>query len=119
MKESVWAGTISKVLSIKLYRFVFETTCYLKTYSSKVLEVLLLYSQKREGRVLRLRVKEVAEAKGISMTKLSHRTEISYNTIKSLFRNPYRTVNTDTLVRIARVLEVPVTELIEEIPNEE
>ncbi|HTI14824.1 MAG TPA: helix-turn-helix transcriptional regulator [Dictyobacter sp.] len=69
--------------------------------------------------MLRLRVKEVAEEKDISMTKLSYRTEISYNTIKSIFRNPYRTVNTDTLVRIAKVLGVSVLDLMEEVPDEE
>ncbi|MBE3559894.1 MAG: helix-turn-helix transcriptional regulator [Ktedonobacteraceae bacterium] len=68
--------------------------------------------------MLRLRVKEVAEAKGFSMTKLSHRTEISYNTIKGIFRNPYRTVNTNTLIRIANALNVPTTELIEDVTED-
>jgi DNA-binding Xre family transcriptional regulator len=69
--------------------------------------------------VLRLRIKEVAQAKGISMTKLSQRSEVSYNTVKSLFRNPYRTVNTDVLERLAKVLDVSPLDLLEYMPDTE
>nr|BBH95359.1 hypothetical protein KTA_35580 [Thermogemmatispora argillosa] len=69
--------------------------------------------------MLRLRVKEVAEAKGISRTKLSQRSEVSYNIIKEIFRDPYHVVTTDTLQRLARALRVPVTELIEDVPEEQ
>ncbi|RAQ95345.1 helix-turn-helix domain-containing protein [Thermogemmatispora tikiterensis] len=69
--------------------------------------------------MLRLRVREVAEVKGISRTKLSQRSEISYNVIKEIFRDPYRVVTTDTLQRLARALRVPVTDLIEEVSEEQ
>jgi DNA-binding Xre family transcriptional regulator len=69
--------------------------------------------------MLRLRVAEVARAKGVSMHKLGQRAEVSYNVIKSIFKNPTRTVNTDTINRIAKALDVPVTELIEDVPEEE
>ncbi len=68
--------------------------------------------------MLRLRVAEVARAKGVSMHKLSQRAEISYNVVKSICKNPTRTVNTDTINRLARALGVPVTELIEDVPHE-
>ncbi len=68
------------------------------------------------GDMIRLKVKEIAEAKGVTMTKLSHKSEISFNTIKSIFRNPYRTINTDTLERLAIALEVTPADLIEFIP---
>jgi DNA-binding Xre family transcriptional regulator len=67
--------------------------------------------------MIRLKVKEIADAKGVNMTKLSHRSEISFNTIKSIFRNPYRTINTDTLERLAVALEVTPADLIEYIPD--
>lgn len=51
------------------------------------------------------------------MTKLSHRSEISFNTFKSIFRNPYRTINTDTLERLAVALGVTPADLIEYIPT--
>jgi DNA-binding Xre family transcriptional regulator len=68
--------------------------------------------------VLRLRIKEVAEQKRISMTKLSYRAEVSYNTIKSYYQNPYRPFSSVTLERIARALEVSPLDLLEYIPNE-
>jgi DNA-binding Xre family transcriptional regulator len=72
-----------------------------------------------ETAMLRLRVKEVAQEKGMSMNKLSQRSEVSYNIVKEIFRNPFRTINTDTLNRLARALGVPVTELIEDVPDSE
>jgi DNA-binding Xre family transcriptional regulator len=66
--------------------------------------------------MIRLKVKEIAEAKGMTMTKLSHRSEISFNTVKSIFRDPYRTINTDTLDRLAIALGVTPADLIEYIP---
>jgi DNA-binding Xre family transcriptional regulator len=68
--------------------------------------------------MLRLRVAEVARTKGVSMHKLSQRAEVSYNVVKSICKNPTRTVNTDTINRLAWALGVPVTELIEDIPQE-
>ncbi len=67
---------------------------------------------------IRLKVKEVAEAKGINMTLLSHKSYVALNTIRSIFRNPYRTVNTDTLQRLADALETSVFELLEEVPED-
>ena len=67
--------------------------------------------------MIRLKVKDIAEEKGMTMTKLSHRSEISFNTVKSIFRNPYRTINTDTLERLAVALGVTPADLIEYIPT--
>lgn len=69
--------------------------------------------------MLRLRVREVAQQKKISMNKLSQRSEVSYNIIRDIFNHPFRTVNTDTLNRIAKALDVPVTDLIEDVPEEQ
>ena len=66
--------------------------------------------------MLRLRVKEVATAKGFSMNKLSQRSEVSYHIIRDIYRNPLKTVNTDTINRLAATLGVPVTDLIEDVP---
>ena len=66
--------------------------------------------------MLRLRVKEVAQQKKISINKLSQRSEVSYNIIWDIFNNPFRSISTDTLNRIAVALDVPVTELIEDAP---
>ena len=68
--------------------------------------------------MIRLRVKEVATQKGISMTRLSRLADTNYKTIKAIFDNPYREVTTTTLDKLAKALEVSVTNLIEEVPND-
>ena len=80
--------------------------------------ILLKSGQKGMVTMIRLRVKEVAEAKGLNMTKLSQRSEVSFTTVKSMFRNPYRTVNTETLDRIAKALGVSVFDLMEEVSDD-
>lgn len=68
----------------------------------------------------RLRVREIAEAKGMSMTKLQNRSEIAYGTIRKLFRNPFDGgVTVATLSRLAQALGVETRDLIEDIPDEE
>ena len=84
-------------------------------------DALLLQSPKK-GYIsmsrIRLRVKEVAEAQRINMTLLSHKSYVALNTIRAMYRNPYRTVNTDTLQRLADALGVSVFELLEEVPDD-
>lgn len=69
--------------------------------------------------MIHLKVKEVAEAKGISRTRLSRLADTNYKTINAIFQNPFKEVTTTTLERLARALEVPVIELIEELPDRE
>ncbi len=68
--------------------------------------------------MIRLRVKEMATQKGISMTRLSRLADTNYKTIKAIFDNPYREVTTTTLDKLAKALEVSVTDLIEEVPDD-
>jgi DNA-binding Xre family transcriptional regulator len=67
--------------------------------------------------MIRLRVKEVAEEKGMSMRKLASRAGIAYNTLRTLYRNPYRQVTTTTLEKLAYALDTSVINLIEEVNN--
>jgi transcriptional regulator with XRE-family HTH domain len=69
--------------------------------------------------MLRLRVKEVAQANGWSMNKLSQRSEVSYNIVKAIYRNPYRQVTIDTLNRLAETMNVPATSLLEDVTREQ
>lgn len=64
---------------------------------------------------VRLRVKEVAEAKGMSMTRLHTKSEVAYNTIRRIFREPYVEVTTTTLARLAEALGVSTRDLIEDV----
>ena len=62
---------------------------------------------------VRLRIKEVAEEKGYNISSLSRRSDISIRNIRRLWRNPYTVTTTDTLEKLARVLDVPLSELLE------
>jgi len=68
--------------------------------------------------MLRLRVKEIAKQQGLSMNMLSHRSEISYNVIKEIYRNPYRAMSTETINKIAKALQVPATDLLEDVTED-
>ena len=51
------------------------------------------------------------------MTKLSHRSEVAYNTIRKLWNNPDAEVTLTTLRRLADALGVSVHDLIEEVED--
>jgi DNA-binding Xre family transcriptional regulator len=67
--------------------------------------------------MIRLRIKEVAEARGFNMSSLSRRSDISFSTIKRMWRDPYKSVGTEMLGKIACALGVSVHDLIEEVPD--
>lgn len=63
--------------------------------------------------LVRLRLKEVLEEKNISQSKLSRMADVSLNTIQEMIHNPYHDVRINTLDKIARALDIPVTDLYE------
>ncbi len=69
--------------------------------------------------MFRLKIKEEAEKRGLSMAKLSRMSDVSYNTMQALFRHPQHDVSLYILDRIARALRVSICDLIEETPDEE
>ena len=66
----------------------------------------------------RLKVREVANEKHISLTRLSQRSEVAYNTVRRVWRDPFTDVTLSTMQRLADVLGVDVRELIESVPDE-
>jgi DNA-binding Xre family transcriptional regulator len=67
---------------------------------------------------VRFLVKEVARARGYSMYRLQKETQIDIRILRRLFRNtPGAGVNVTTLDRIATVLGVDISELLESIPD--
>lgn len=68
--------------------------------------------------MVRLRLKEVLEQKQISQSKLSRMADVHMNTIQAIIHNPYRGVELETLLKLAKALNVPVTDLYEELPDE-
>ena len=69
-------------------------------------------------RMIRLRIKEVMEQKGISMTRLSRLADVNYKTIRAIVHDPYRDVAYSTLLKLAKALQVDVSDLAEEISDD-
>ena len=68
----------------------------------------------KRGVMVRLRVKEIAKQKGISMGKLSRASDISYRTIQRIYNDPAYIPTIPTLEKIAKVLGVSIGDLIED-----
>lgn len=67
----------------------------------------------------RLRVKELAEQKGYTQSKLMRVADLNMKTIQGLYREPYRlSVSYLTLEKVAKALDVSIEGLFEEVPDE-
>lgn len=62
----------------------------------------------------RLKIRELAEARGISMGKLSRIADVDRTTVKRLYDDPRYAPNLDTLWRVAKALGVTLNDLVEE-----
>ena len=69
--------------------------------------------------MIKLKIKEIAEQRRLSMGKLSRMADVSTTTIKRIFDDPYYSATTHTLDKISKALGVHVCELLEQEPNEE
>jgi DNA-binding Xre family transcriptional regulator len=69
--------------------------------------------------MIRLKVKEIAEQKRISMTRLSRIADVNYKTVRAMFYDPYRDVAYSTLLKMAKALNVRIEDLVEVTPDEE
>lgn len=67
----------------------------------------------------RLRVKELAEEKGFTQSKLMRMADLNMKTVQGLYREPYRiNVAYLTLEKVAKALNVSISELFEEVEDE-
>ena len=64
----------------------------------------------------RLRVKEVLAEQGMSMEKLARRGWLASQTVRTICHNPFHPAKDVTLEKIAKVLNVPVSDLFEFVP---
>jgi DNA-binding Xre family transcriptional regulator len=69
--------------------------------------------------MIKLKVREFADARRINMAKLSRMADVNYNTIRAIYDNPNRDVAVTTLEKIAKALKVEVTDLYEIVPDDE
>lgn len=67
--------------------------------------------------VIRLRVKEVAEEKNVSMGRLARKADISITSLRPIFRDPTSNITLETLNKLANALQVDARELIEYTPD--
>jgi len=68
--------------------------------------------------MIRLKIKEIAEAKGFNQSSLAREAKIGFSTVKRLFREPYHEISMSVLEKVAKALGVSVHDLIEEVPDE-
>ena len=71
------------------------------------------YKKVKEYTMFRLKVKEVAEQKGMSQRQLFLRSGVDITTIRKIFRDPHAAVSVEALAQLAKVLGVDVSTLIE------
>jgi DNA-binding Xre family transcriptional regulator len=67
---------------------------------------------------VRLKVKEIAEQKELNISTLSRKSDVGLSTVRRLWHDPRRHTDLFVLERIAKALEVPVTGLIEDVPDD-
>lgn len=67
--------------------------------------------------MIRIRLKEVLQEKGMSMSMLSHESKISFSTISRIINDKNYSPTFATMERIAKALNVPMSSLYEEVPD--
>ena len=69
--------------------------------------------------MLRLRVREVAQAQGIRQIDLHYATNVNMGTIQHFWHNRNDLISLAILEKLAKALNVPPLELLEEVPERE
>lgn len=68
--------------------------------------------------MIRLKVKEVARAKGIGQGKLARKADMDNKTLRRIYKDPFVDISLYTLDRLAIALGVDARELIESVPED-
>lgn len=69
--------------------------------------------------MIRLKIKEVAKQKGISQRQLIIRSGLDQRVVVRVMHNDYENIELRTLDRLAKVLGVDASTLIESVPDAE
>ena len=72
----------------------------------------------QEYGTIRIKLKELLEAKGLSKNKFSHRAEMQRSQINHFCNNEITRLDTDVLARICTGLECEISDLLEFNPSE-
>lgn len=66
--------------------------------------------------LVRLKIREFAEERGWTLKEVSERSGVNYSTLKTYARSPgIAMIDTTALIKLARVFEVTIEDLIEVI----
>ena len=68
--------------------------------------------------MIRLKVKEIAQAKGISQGLLGRNANVDVKTMRKIYQHPTSSITLEILDRLAKALKVDASELIESIPDD-
>ena len=68
--------------------------------------------------MIRLKVKELATAQGLSQGLLARKANMDVKTLKRIYRDPTAEISSFTLDKLAKALNVDASELVESIPDE-
>lgn len=68
--------------------------------------------------MVRLKVKEVAQQKKMSQRQLYLRSGVDIKTLQRIYKDPYTVVTTETLGKLAKILGVDSSELIEGVSDD-
>lgn len=68
--------------------------------------------------MIRLKVKEIAQAKGISQRRLFLRSEVDIRTIQKIWKDPFTNITVQTLAKLAKGLGVASADLIEDVEEQ-
>lgn len=72
--------------------------------------------------MIRLKIREVAQRKGISQTRLAHLALLDDTRLRLIYRHPdsdHVNLTLQVLDRIAKALQVDISELLESVPDTE
>jgi DNA-binding Xre family transcriptional regulator len=62
--------------------------------------------------VIRVKLREVAQERGISQSKLMRKADVDIRTIQRLYRDPYTNITLATLEKLAVALECDICDLL-------
>ena len=65
--------------------------------------------------MIRIKLKEVAQTKKMSQRQIFLRSGVDIRTIQRIYKDPFTNITLETLAKLAKVLNVPSTDLIEDV----
>ncbi|MFL5704739.1 MAG: helix-turn-helix domain-containing protein [Ktedonobacteraceae bacterium] len=63
--------------------------------------------------MIRLRVKDIAESKGLNMAQLARKADVDLRTVRRIYREPTSEISTTVLDKLATALDVKPADLID------